>query len=327
MATSTSSGQAGIRFDGQVVIVTGAGGNPSLGRSYAQLLARLGARVVVNDLGVGPDGMGTISAHAERVVDEIRAEGGEAIADAHSVSTEEGAQAIVRTALDEWGRVDALINNAGVARFVAFDELSSADIRTMVDVHLMGTIWMCRAVWPHMGKAGYGRIVNTVSGAMFGAGYGSIYGAAKAGIYGLTRTLAIEGERNGIRVNALQPGATTVSWHVQGFGDPPPEMAAKRTPEGVAPSAAFLAHEACSFSGKTITSEEGRLFETYYSQTTGYENPQMTIDDVSADWDRVVDRLGSHELGDPTESGFWLGIPPGLPPGAPPGAPPGPPPA
>lgn len=308
-----------FRFDEQVAIVTGAGGMPSLGRSYARLLARLGARVVVNDLGVGPDGRGTVAANPGRVAEEIRAEGGIAIADTNSVSTEEGAQSVVETALDRWGRVDALINNAGVARFALFEELTPAEIRAMVDVHLLGTIWMCRAAWPHMQATGYGRIVNTTSGAMLGAGYGSVYGAAKAGIYGLTRTLAFEGSPHGIRVNALSPGAITVSWRIHGPDrEPDPDVAASRSPDKVASAVAFLAHEACSFSGKSITSEAGYLSETYYGQTKGCDAADMTVDDVSANWHRVVDRLGSSELGDPEESGFWLGPPPGQPDASPP---------
>lgn len=183
-----------LRFDGQVAIVTGAGGQaPSLGRSHAKLLAERGAKVVVNDLGVGPDGRGTAQANAEQVVDEIRAAGGGAVTDQHSVAEEDGARAIVQTALDTWGRLDILVNNAGVAHIVHFDEISSADIRKVIDVHLMGTLWMCRAAWPVMRDAGYGRIVNTTSGAMFGQENLSIYGTAKAGIFGLSRGLAIEG--------------------------------------------------------------------------------------------------------------------------------------
>ena len=173
--------------------MTGAGGQPpSLGRSrHANLLAGRGAKVVVNDLGVGPDGRGILRSNAEQVVDEIRAAGGEAVADAHSVADEAGAREIVQTALDTWGRLDILVNNAGIAHIAHFDEISSADIRKVIDVHLMGTLWMCRAAWPFMRDAGYGRIVNTTSGGVFGQE--SIYGTAKAGIFGLTRGLAIEG--------------------------------------------------------------------------------------------------------------------------------------
>ena len=201
-----------LRFDGRVAIVTGAGGeNPSLGRSHASLLAERGAKVVVNDLGVGPDGRGIMRANAEQVAEEVRAAGGEAVADQHSVAEEEGARGAVATALDTWGRLDILVNNAGVCFMAHFDEISSADIRKIIDVHLMGTVWMCRAAWPHMREAGYGRIVNTTSGAMFGIEHLSIYGAAKSGIFGLTRGLAVEGAALGIKVNALGPAANTTA--------------------------------------------------------------------------------------------------------------------
>src|ERR1700755_1771891 len=134
-----------LRFDDRVAIVTGAGGrDPSLGRSHAGLLAARGAKAVVNDLGVGPDGRGIMRANAEHVAEQIRAAGGEAVADFHSVADEHGARGVVATALDTWGRLDILVNNAGVCFMVHFDEISDGDIRNIIDVHLMGTIWMCR---------------------------------------------------------------------------------------------------------------------------------------------------------------------------------------
>ena len=155
-----------MRFDGRVAIVTGAGGRPSLGRSYVHLFAERGAKVVVNDLGVGPDRHGREPAHAE-IVDA----GGEAIADTHSVAEEDSAKAVVQTALDAWGKVDILINNAGVAILAKFDEISSKDIRNVINVHLFGNVWMCRAVWNHMREREYGRIVNITSGALNGLRY------------------------------------------------------------------------------------------------------------------------------------------------------------
>ena len=290
-----------LRFDQQVVIVTGAGGNPGLGRSHAMLLAKLGARVVVNDLGVGPDGRGASVAKAERVVEEILAAGGEAIADTHSVSDELGAQAIVETALTRWGRVDALINNAGIVEFALFEEFTARDIERMLQVHLLGTIWTCRAVWGHMKAAGYGRIVNTISGSLLGGQYGSIYGAAKAGIYGLTRSLAVEGAALGIQVNALAPGATTMASYVLESGEPDPQLVARTSPDLVAPAAAFLCHKACPWNGKNIFSGGGQVFETYYARTAGYQNPAMSIDDLHAHSALVVDHAGSRDIGDPCE--------------------------
>ncbi len=198
-----------LRFDGRVAIVTGAGSNPGLGRAYSLLLARRGARVLVNDLGVGCDGRGTIRSDAQAVADEIIAAGGEAAADQNSVADEAGARAIVHAALERRGRVDIIVNNAGVCHVSSFEEITPADVRGTIDTHLMGTLWMCRAAWPVMREAGYGRIVNTTSGAMFGEDHLSVYGAAKAGIFGLTRGLALEGVPLGIQVNAIGPGAAT----------------------------------------------------------------------------------------------------------------------
>ena len=139
-----------MRFDGQVAIVTGAGGNPSLGRAYAMLLASRGAKVVVNDNGVGPDGRGGRPAHPENVVKEITEAGGEAVLDTNSVADHGSAEAVVQTALDAWGKVDILINNAGVVALAEIDEVTPSDIETILAAHLFGSIWMTRAVWPHM---------------------------------------------------------------------------------------------------------------------------------------------------------------------------------
>jgi NAD(P)-dependent dehydrogenase (short-subunit alcohol dehydrogenase family) len=164
-----------LRFEGRVAIVTGAGGNPGLGRSYALLLAERGAKVVVNDLGVGPDGRGVVKAHADRVVKEIVDAGGEAIANTDSVSERDSAEGIVAAALDAWGQVDILINNAGVANVSLFSEISENDIHRVIDAHVMGNLWMCRAVWPHMTEAGYGRILNITSYAALGLKYNVVF--------------------------------------------------------------------------------------------------------------------------------------------------------
>ncbi|MDR3512729.1 MAG: SDR family NAD(P)-dependent oxidoreductase [Caulobacteraceae bacterium] len=301
---------SGLRFDGRVAIVTGAGGNPGLGRAHARLLAAHGAKVVVNDLGVGPDGRGGRPARAEAVAEEIRSEGGEAVADGHSVATQDGAQAIVETALRTYGRIDVLVNNAGVVEFALFEQLTPTDIEKMLGTHLMGTIWMCRAVWPHLKNAGYGRIINTVSGSLLGARYASVYGAAKGGILGLTRNLAIEGEEHGIKVNALAPGAATVAWQTMSAEEarPSPEILAKLSPDLVAPTAGYLAHEDCAVSGKCIGSEGGNIFELWYGRTSGADRDVWTLGDVEQEWSRIVDRTGFREIGDPFDGcgGFKL---------------------
>ncbi len=294
-----------LRFDGRVAIVTGAGGQePSLGRSHAKLLAERGAKVVVNDLGVGPDGRGILRANADQVVEEIRAAGGEAVADLHSVADEDSARSVVQTALDTWGRLDILVNNAGVAFMVHFDEISSADIRNVIDVHLMGTLWMCRAAWPHLRDAGYGRIVNTTSGAMFGIENLSIYGAAKGGIFGLTRGLAVEGAPLGIKVNALGPAANTSAVRYLNETSPFTKLMEDYFPTGlVSPAVAFLAHESCPVSGANLEAGGGNVGIRVFGQTTGYYDTDLTIEGVRDNFDTVVDRSTARLMADLPDSG------------------------
>jgi NAD(P)-dependent dehydrogenase (short-subunit alcohol dehydrogenase family) len=291
-----------LRFDGRVAIVTGAGGRPSLGRAYARLLAERGARVVVNDLGVGPDGAGVHRAHADAVVAEIVAAGGEAVADTNTVATEEGAAAVVAMALDRWGRVDVLINNAGIAILASFDEITPADVRRSIDVHVLGTIWMTRAAWPHLKRSGHGRIVNVSSGAMLGERYTTIYGAAKGGIVGFTRSIAAEGADSRIKANAIVPGAhTTALIHLTADSPWKQTEMPKLKAEQVAPVVAYLAHEQCPVSGKCIGAAGGRVWEIYYAQTQGFTAPELTLEDVAANFDRALDRDGAVAILDPAE--------------------------
>ena len=290
-----------LRFDGQVAIVTGAGGqDPSLGRSHAALLAARGAKVVVNDLGVGPDGRGLLRANAEQVVEEILAAGGEAVPDQHSVADEEGAHSVVATALDTWGRLDIVVNNAGVCFMAHFDEISSADIRKIIDVHLMGTVWICRAAWPHMRKSGYGRIVNTTSGAMFGIENLSIYGAAKSGIFGLTRGLAVEGAAFGIKVNTLGPAANTSA--IRHFNEPSPFTSLMEThfpARLVSPAVAYLAHESCQLSGANLEAGAGNVGLRVFGQTAGYTDPELTIEKVRDNLSTIIDASTATMIPDP----------------------------
>jgi NAD(P)-dependent dehydrogenase (short-subunit alcohol dehydrogenase family) len=296
-----------LRFDGKVAIVTGAGGqNPSLGRSHAALLTERGAKVVVNDLGVGPDGRGIMRANAEQVVDEIRAAGGEAVADQHSVAEEDGARGVVATALDTWGQLDILVNNAGICFMAHFDEISSADIRNIIDVHLMGTVWMCRAAWPHMRKAGYGRIVNTTSGAMFGIENLSIYGAAKSGIFGLTRGLAVEGAEFGVKVNALGPAANTTAIRCFNEKSPFTDLMEGYFPTRlVSPVVAYLAHESCELSGANLEAGAGNVGIRVFGQTAGYTDTGLTVEKVRDNLSAIVDKSTATMIPDPGE------LPPG----------------
>ena len=197
-----------IDFKGRVAIVTGAGGG--LGREHALALAARGAKVVVNDLGGARDGSGGSSAAALAVVEEIRAAGGEAIANGASVTDFEAVQAMVADTMAQWGRVDILINNAGILRDKSFAKMDIADFKLVLDVHLMGAVHCCKAVWPIMTEQKYGRIVMTTSSSGLYGNFGqSNYGAAKLALVGLMQTLAIEGAKYDIRVNSLAPTAAT----------------------------------------------------------------------------------------------------------------------
>jgi NAD(P)-dependent dehydrogenase (short-subunit alcohol dehydrogenase family) len=197
-----------VDFKGRVAIVTGAGGG--LGRQHALALAARGARVVVNDLGGARDGSGGALSAAEQVVAEIRAAGGEAIANNASVTDWDAVQAMVQQAVDTWGRVDILVNNAGILRDKSFSKMELADFRLVMDVHLMGAVHCTKAVWPHMIEQKYGRIVMTTSSSGLYGNFGqSNYGAAKMALVGLMQTLSLEGAKHDIRVNCLAPTAAT----------------------------------------------------------------------------------------------------------------------
>ncbi len=197
-----------IRFDGRVAVVTGAGGG--LGRQHALALAARGAKVVVNDLGGTLDGNGGTPSAAQAVVDEIRAAGGVAMASGASVTDAQAVQAMVDEAMREWGRIDILVNNAGILRDKSFAKMTLDDFRLVVDVHLMGAVNCCKAVWDVMRAQNYGRIVMTTSSSGLYGNFGqSNYGAAKMALVGLMQTLSIEGAKNDIRVNCLAPTAAT----------------------------------------------------------------------------------------------------------------------
>jgi NAD(P)-dependent dehydrogenase (short-subunit alcohol dehydrogenase family) len=282
---------AELRFDGRVAIVTGAGGNPSLGRAHALLLASRGAKVVVNDIGRDPETPGYEgSASAESVAAEIRALGGEAVADTHSVASEEGAAALVGAAVQAFGGVDILVNNAGVSIAAAFDEMTSRDFQRHIDVNLMGAVWTCRAAWPHMRGKGYGRIVNTTSGAMAGFAALVAYGASKGGLWALTRALAAEGAPLGIKANAVNPGAFTRMIAAQQPESSSMYQYAKETlpAELVSPVVAFLAHESCPVTGECVDAVGGEVRRVFMGQTPGFADRELTLETVARRWDEVM---------------------------------------
>ena len=225
-----------IGFEGKVAIVTGAGGG--LGRAHALALAQRGAKVVVNDIGGG--GATDAARPADLVVEEIQKLGGEALANHCDITDEASVLEMVAKTIAKWGRVDILINNAGILRDKSFAKIETSDFRKVIEVHLMGSVNCTKAVWPHMVKQGYGRILMTTSGSGIFGNFGqSNYGAAKSALVGLMNVLAIEGARKGILVNALAPTAATAM--TEGLIDA--EAAAVLSPESISPGALFLVSE------------------------------------------------------------------------------------
>ena len=265
---------ADLGFDGRVAIVTGAGGG--LGREHALLLAARGARVVVNDVGGSVSGEGGDAGPADRVAKEITDAGGEAIADTHSVATPEGGEAIVGTALDHFGRVDIVVNNAGILRDKTFHNMTPDLLNPVLDVHLKGAFYVTRPAWIKMREQNYGRVVNTSSNSGVLGNFGqSNYGAAKMGLVGLTRVLAIEGAKYNIKVNAIAPVARTrMTEELLG------RLGEKIDPALVSPVVAFLAHEECPVTGEVYSAAGGRIARFFIGLTQGYYNPHLTVEDV-----------------------------------------------
>ena len=278
-----------LHFADRVAIITGAGGG--LGREHALLLGARGARVVVNDTGVAVDGNGASSGASELVVAEIRAAGGEAIADTHSVNTPEGGEAIVQAALNAWGRVDIVVNNAGILRDASFAKLSPMDLDAVLDVHLKGAFFVTQPAWRAMREAGYGRIVLTSSAAgLFGNFGQASYGAAKMGLVGLAHVLAVEGARSGISVNAIAPIARTrMTEDVLG------SLVERVDPRLVSPLVAWLVHEECPVTGHIYTVGGGRIARLFVGMTNGWTRTDgdLTVEDVRANFQTIEDATGA----------------------------------
>jgi hypothetical protein len=293
-----------LRFDDRAVIVTGAG--RGVGRCHALALASRGAKVVVADLGGQLDGSGSSSEPAEEVVKEIEAAGGEAVVCHASVTDEAGAASIVQTALDAFGRIDVVVNNAGIADPDLFEDLSLERFRRMVDVHYMGTVSVTFAAWPHMVKAGYGRVVNTTSeGALGTVPKCTSYGGAKGGVLSFTKALANDALRHGIHVNAVAPRANTrlsAPWVLAKTYDLPEDMFTesdtmeKFRPELVSPAAVFLAHESCRLNGEILVSGGGQVMRMVIMQNAGITKDDLTPEDVADNLDRLMDLSDAHEV-------------------------------
>ncbi|MCA9529095.1 MAG: SDR family NAD(P)-dependent oxidoreductase [Myxococcales bacterium] len=274
-----------IRFDGQVAIVTGAGAG--LGRAHAVELARRGARVVVNDLGGALDGSGGSSAVADEVVREIEAAGGEAIANGASVCDRAGAEHLVASAIDRWGRVDVLINNAGILRDKTFKKVTLDDFETVLNVHLLGSVYVTKAAWPHMLDRGYGRVLMTTSSSGLYGNFGqSNYSAAKLGLVGLMNTLKLEGQRNDIRVNAVAPIAATRMTESLGID---PALFERLQPELVTAAALYLC-SADAPTGAIIEAGAGYFSTVQIVEGRGVSlGADATAEDVAAHWTAISD--------------------------------------
>lgn len=272
-----------LRFDNRVAVVTGAG--RGLGREYALLLASKGAKVIVNDVGAELDGEGVDSSPAEQVVQEIEAVGGEAIACTDSVATAEGGQAIVATALKQYGRLDILIANAGNLRYGSMKEISREDFASVLDVHLWGTFNVVRPAFPFMCKAGYGRIVLTSSISGLYANLRGVvnYAMAKTSMIGLCNVLALEGAQEGVMCNIIAPGSVTRMGGKVDQTNYPDTMG----PEMVAPVVGWLSHESCSITGEILASIAGRIAKIFIAETPGVYRRRWTIEEVGEQMDAI----------------------------------------
>jgi NAD(P)-dependent dehydrogenase (short-subunit alcohol dehydrogenase family) len=265
-----------LRFDGRVAVVTGAG--RGLGRAYAKLLAERGARVVVNDVGAARSGEGVDAGPAEDVVREIQAAGGEALACVESVATPAGGKAIVAAAMDTWGRLDILVQNAGNSRKAPLHEFPQEAFDSQLDVHLRGAFHVVSPAFKIMRLAGYGRVVITASNAgLYGTESIVAYSTCKAAAIGLSSVVAREGAACGVKSNCILPGAITRLAEGRDTSAYPPTM----TPETVAPVVAWLAHERCTITGELMIAMAGRLARAYTVETPGVFREHWTVEDVA----------------------------------------------
>jgi NAD(P)-dependent dehydrogenase (short-subunit alcohol dehydrogenase family) len=279
---------AEIRFDGKVAIVTGAGGG--LGRQHALELARRGCKVVVNDLGGAVDGSGGSSEAAAKVVAEIKAAGGDAIANGSSVTDDQGVANMVGQAMDAWGRIDILVANAGVLRDKSFAKMEIADFEFVVNVHLMGTVKPAKAVWEIMREQNYGRIVVTTSSTGLYGNFGQTnYGAAKLALVGFMNSLKLEGQKNNIHVNAISPvAATRMTESLM-----PPQIAERLKPDFVTPGVVFLCSEEAP-TGAILTAGAGAfaLARMYETEGVYLGEGGISVEEVRDSWAKIADETG-----------------------------------
>lgn len=278
-----------VRFDDRVAVITGAGGG--LGRTYALELARRGAQVVVNDLGGATDGTGGATSAADAVVKEIEGAGGTAVANYDSVSTPEGGEAIIQTAIDNFGKADIVINNAGILRDKSFAKLAPADLEAVIDVHLKGAFFVSQPAFRVMKENGYGRFLFTASAAGVFGNFGQTnYGAAKMGLVGLMNVLAVEGARSGIRANTIMPIANTRL--TQDLLGP---LAEKLAPECVTPLVTYLVSEQCELTHELFSVGGGRFSRVFVGLVPGWNagpDAAVSAEDIAANLDAIRGQEG-----------------------------------
>ena len=281
-----------VRFDGRVAIVTGAGGG--LGRSHALLLASRGAKVVVNDLGGSRDGTGAPSSEmANKVVEEIKQAGGEAVADAHGVDTVEGGEAIVKTALDAYGTVDIVIANAGILRDRAFHNITEEDWDKIFAVHVKGSFDVIQPAFRIMRQNSYGRIIVTTSNAGLYGNFGQAnYSSAKTAVLGFASTLELEGAKYNIKANVIAPvAASRLTEDVM-----PPAVLEKLKPELVSPMVAYLCSEECAVSGQIFTAGGGYFGRAAVVEGKGAVLPNASLEDIRDNFAKISDLSGAEEF-------------------------------
>jgi NAD(P)-dependent dehydrogenase (short-subunit alcohol dehydrogenase family) len=288
------------RFDGRVAIVTGAG--RGIGLAHAQLLAKHGASVVLNDLGGTKEGEGADPEPAQTAVDEIVANGGIAVADTNDVSTVEGCEAMVAAAVKEFGKVDIVVNNAGISWWGSFPDVEPENLERTWRVHVGGSWHTTRAAWPYMQEQGYGRVVMTTSTGMFGLPDNLSYATAKGAVIGLTRSLAINCAPDGIKVNCLAPNAATRRGYQKDIsifkmaaanpgGAPPPPMPT----DWVSPLLAYMCHESFQETGEIYVGGMRRFAKLFIGATEGYVVPgegDIPISEVADHWAEINDESG-----------------------------------
>jgi NAD(P)-dependent dehydrogenase (short-subunit alcohol dehydrogenase family) len=283
-----------LRFDGKAFVITGAAGG--LGRSYARLLASRGAAVLINDLGTGVEGAGMDESPARQAAAEIVADGGRAVSNCSDVTDPAGATAIVDACLAAFGRLDGVVNSAGIITSAAFPQVGSDELLKHWNLHVVGSHNVTRAAWEELVNH-RGSVVMTSSAGMLGAPFATAYNTAKAGVWGLMRSVASVGREAGVRVNAVMPSADTRMQLMPGGrlisdeavdADPVVDAAPLSAPEMAAPLVAFLLHDSCPVTGEVLFTGRGHAARLFLGAGTGYADVNMSIESVADNWDRIM---------------------------------------